>query len=67
MGEVIPLIPPLDERRLHAALSEITGDDTTAVVLVAVSPGYVGVRTFGPSEQCQEALRSALERSCSKA
>ena len=61
MGEVIPLIPPLDERRLHEALREITGHETTAVVLIAVSPGYVGVRSFGPSQICREAVESALE------
>ncbi len=60
MGEVIPLHQPLDERRLHDALREITGDDTTAVVLIATGPGYVGVRSFGPADQVKEAMRETL-------
>ena len=61
MGDVIPLHQPLDERRLHEALREITDDNTTAVVLIATGPGYVGVRSFGPADQVKEAVAAALK------
>ncbi len=60
MGDIISLHQPLDERRLHEALREITDADTTAVVLIATGPGYVGVRAFGPADQVREAMMTAI-------
>lgn len=60
MGNVIPLHQPLDERRLHEALREITDASTTSVVLIATGPGYVGVRSFGPADQVKQAMLETI-------
>lgn len=60
VSNVIQLIQPIDESRLHAALREITGADTNAIVLVTASDDAIGVRSFGPDRQCMDALKAAL-------
>lgn len=56
MGDVIPLVQPLDEQRLIDALREITDDTTEAVVILTLSPSRIGVRAFGPDSLCRDAI-----------
>ena len=47
MGEVVPLLPMLDERKIYDALREITDETTETIVIITVSQTSIGVRSFG--------------------
>lgn len=56
---VIPFTPMLSEKRLHAALAEITDETTEAVVIITMGADTIGVRTFGDRDKCRAAIRAA--------
>lgn len=66
MGDVIPIVQPLDEQRIIDAIREITDETTEAIVVVTVSPAFVGMRSFGPAEKCIDGLRAVLPHDASQ-